>query len=446
MRAFLFSVFLISGVVVSAQTATETHSLKEWDAIAFTAFEENDKNAQQLAEQFLEATLKEPPSLYQVNAYTLLGIIHKNKGRYVSSIEFYNEALSVAESIDDQGRISACYNNIGSVYQIQENYEKALLYFKKSLAIEESLHTPLQKSIRLYNIGEVYREMDSLTLALSNFNSSLIIEKKYKNNEGIVYALLGITDIYLKLNRPTDAQISLEEAKVYLKESNIETQILFDLRSGEVFQQLGEPDKALTQLRKAKQLSEQHDFRVHLMEIYKRESEVKAALDKRKSKNSNSPKTKSFNFWWLLLTSLVIPLGWVIRSRTRKGKPTGTGENPEPNETTEPVFTLNNSKGKSLFEIEASKILCFEANDNYVIIHFLDGESHAKHMERIALRKIEDLLEAIGVTFSRVHKSFLVNPEYVHEVNGKSQAYRLKIEHLEFEIPVSRKFDISVFQ
>lgn len=180
---------------------------------AFVALESNAPNVTEKANALLEAGKEAKLPIYQINAYTILGIVNKNKGYYVTSVDYYNNALKVAEETRDEGRISACYNNIGSVHQIQEDYAKALTYYKKSLELEEKLNNPLQKSIRLYNIGEIYREMDSLSLALSNFNNSLIIEKEYKNNEGIVYALLGISDVYLQLNRPTDASISLGEAK-----------------------------------------------------------------------------------------------------------------------------------------------------------------------------------------------------------------------------------------
>lgn len=209
--------------------------LNKLDEQAFAALENNEGDVIEKANDLLEASIKYKSALHEINAYTLLGIINKNRGYYVTSVDYYNDALKVAETTKDEGRVSACFNNIGSVYQIQENYPKALFYYKKSLEIEERLKNPLQKSIRLYNIGEIYREMDSLSLALSNFNSSLIIEKENKNNEGIVYALLGIADVYLQLDRPTDVSISLDDAKKLIDENNIEVLILYYMLRGNSF-------------------------------------------------------------------------------------------------------------------------------------------------------------------------------------------------------------------
>lgn len=444
MRAFFF--FTVLFLVVGASNmmlAGEPQSLKEWDSVAFSAYESNQENVLEIADKFKDASLKEAPSIYQVNAFTLLGIINKNKGYYVSSVEYYNEALEVAIAINDQGRISACYNNIGSVYQIQENFDKALYYFKKSLDIEESLNTPLQKSIRLYNLGEVYRELDSLTLALSHFNSSLIIEKKFNNDEGIVYALLGIADIYLKLDRAADANISLEEVKPYLSKSNIETEILYNARLGEVYFLQGKLDLSLSKLRKAKKLSEKHDTKVHLMDIYEKEIEVKTAKDKQEKNTSEKDERTTSFLWYLSIPIVLITLFFIIKLNLKPNKVTPKSDQSK-TQNDSITFAIKNNKGNGQLEINISNIICFEANDNYVITHFLtDDDKKVRSMDRISLKKVSESLDELGVCFERVHKSFLINPKYVTEIKGRAQAYKLTLNHLEIEIPVSRKYDIS---
>lgn len=450
MRAFLFFILFFLSLSRVAQAQAPLDALNTLDTEAFSALESNSPKAEEKANALLTEAKRVNSALHQINAYTILGILHKNKGQYVSSVEFYNQALSIAERAGDQGRVSACYNNIGSVYQLQENYEKALFYFKKSLEIEDELKNPLQKSIRLYNLGEVYREMDSLTLALSHFNSSLIIEQKHENYEGIVYALLGISEIYLKLKRPADAGLSLDEAKKFLNKSGIETQILYHLQRGDVFLQQGKLDQAEANLDKARDLSEKNEFRIYLMDIYEKESDVKKARESQPAIKAEKRTTvRTYNFWLLILIATIIPLALLARKRRRTKKAPNSAHHEEEagaNDAAPLLFTLKNTNGKSLFKAQIEDIVCFEANDNYVIIYYLKNGRPAKSMERLTLRKVEQQLETIQKSFSRVHKSFLVNPSYVREVHGKSQAYRLRIEHLEEEVPVSRQFDISVFQ
>lgn len=108
------------------------------------------------------------------------------------------------------------------------------------------------------------------------------------------------------------------------------------------------------------------------------------------------------------------------------------------------IFHLENDNGKLLIEVKIKNIICFEANDNYVITYFLDkNEQLKKSMERISLKKIEDMLIKEEVYFKRIHKSFLINSSYISEVKGKSQAYKIELSHFDNLVPVSRSYDVN---
>ena len=132
---FLF-LFCYTSFYTISQSKKELDKL---DEIAFSAMENNDDDVIEKAQILLEKSKIHKSPIHEINAYTLLGIVNKNKGYYITSVNHYIKALSVAERIDDQGRVSACLSNIGSVYQLQENYVKALEYFQNSLEIEEKL-------------------------------------------------------------------------------------------------------------------------------------------------------------------------------------------------------------------------------------------------------------------------------------------------------------------
>lgn len=110
----------------------------------------------------------------------------------------------------------------------------------------------------------------------------------------------------------------------------------------------------------------------------------------------------------------------------------------------EKVFHLENANGKLLLEVSIQKIICFEANDNYVVTYFIKKDDEiGKSMERISLKKIEEMLKVEDVIFNRVHKSYLVNPIYVDEIKGRAQAYKLKLKHFNPLVPVSRSYNIQ---
>ena len=242
--------------------------LKELDSIAFVSLEENSSLTTERAYNLLKESEKQQAQLYKINAFTILGIVNKEKGYYVTALNHYLKALNIAESIKDQARLSACYNNIGQIYHLQQNFSKANYYYHLSLDIEDSLSNPLQKSIRFYNIGEVFNELDSLDLALTYFNNSLLIEKKAKNVDGIIYALLGISQVYIKSKRFSDAEYTLEEIYSLLTSEFLEETILFNINYGKLKKLQGKNDQAFVHYKKAESLSVNNEFRIHLPEIY----------------------------------------------------------------------------------------------------------------------------------------------------------------------------------
>ncbi len=263
-RFFVLTTATLLSFALSAQK-----DLEELDKQAFKALEEHSDQAGSLANEMLKITKENQSSKHTINAYTILGIINKDKGYYVSSLNYYLKALNAAEKQKDEGRISASLNNIGVIYQLQQNFVTAIDYFSNSLKIEEKFNNPLQKSIRYYNIGDCYKELDSFDIALSYFNNSLIIEQKYKNTEGIVYALLGIAEIYLEIGQIDNAKGILDKINVKLKGSYIEESIFYNKMLGTYFFKKNNYVEALNAYQLAENISGKHNYPIHLVEIYK---------------------------------------------------------------------------------------------------------------------------------------------------------------------------------
>lgn len=268
LRIGFFALGLFFSIGVFAQKNIQ--ELKRLDSLAFDFYEKNEtQKAEETAYLIIEKYSKTTqPSLFLINAYTLLGIINKNRGYYITSLENNIHALNIAEKNNDSGRVSACLNNIGVIYQLQSNYTQAIKYFTKSLIIEEKKKNPLQKSIRYYNIGDCYKELDSFDIALSYFNNSLIIEEKFKNNEGIVFAYLGIAEVYLGLKNEFQAKMVLDKIEGRLKSEQIEEKIIYNKLLGNYHILVKNPSEALKYLNQAELLSEKNKISSHILEVY----------------------------------------------------------------------------------------------------------------------------------------------------------------------------------
>jgi tetratricopeptide (TPR) repeat protein len=260
-------------------SANSQEKLDHLNKLAFKSLEEHSKKSEEYANQILKITKGNDSSVYSINAYTILGILNKDKGYYVSSLNYYLKALNASEKKKDLGRVSASMNNIGVLYRLQGDLKLAIDYFSKSLKIEEKLKQPLQKSIRFYNIGDCYKELDSFDLALSFFSNSLIIEQKNKKVEGEIYAFLGIAEVYLEIGQTVDAKRILDRIKNKLKESFVEESILYYKLLGKYLFKQNDTKKALEILLKAEELSEKNNFPIHLLEIHKIEIDILEKLN-----------------------------------------------------------------------------------------------------------------------------------------------------------------------
>ena len=266
-------------------------NLKKLNDQAFVALEKHSPKAVDYANEILEILKGKDTSVYSINAYTILGIINKDKGYYISSLNYYLKALDAAEKRNDQARVSATLSNIGVLYRLQGDLNLAISYFSKSLKIEDNLKNALQKSIRYYNIGDCYKEMDSFDLALTYFSNSRLIEQKYKNVQGVIYANLGISEVYLEIGQIVDAKKILDKISSRLSKEFSEESILFNKLMGVYFFKTDQLDSALSILWTSQELSKKNNFPIHLLEIYKIEISI---LEKQKNWEKVADKYKEY--------------------------------------------------------------------------------------------------------------------------------------------------------
>lgn len=150
-----------------------------------------------------------------------------------------------------------------------------------------------------------------------------------------------------------------------------------------------------------------------------------------------------YGFTIISLPFLAFVILWIIYEDI-KHKMATSDANPKNSVVTASILKIKSDKGKMMFQVDINTVLCFEANDNYVVVYHLDELNQTqKSMQRISLKKVEGLLKELSVEFKRVHKSYLINPTQIEKVDGKAQAYRVRLKHFDKDIPVSRNFKIS---
>ena len=100
------------------------------------------------------------------------------------------------------------------------------------------------------------------------------------------------------------------------------------------------------------------------------------------------------------------------------------------------VVALPNGGGET-FRVLPSEIIYIESVANYIIVaHYQNNEPHQTRL-RGALHIVEEMLQGYDFIV-HVHRAFLANINYVTEVTGNSNGYRIRMLGIDTLLPVSR--------
>lgn len=113
----------------------------------------------------------------------------------------------------------------------------------------------------------------------------------------------------------------------------------------------------------------------------------------------------------------------------------------QPAYTSAPL-TLAGSTKESI-ELHPEQLISLEACGNYVKVNYIDGDKLRQKALRATIKQIEDQLTPYPFLL-RCHRAFIINTEQIASVKGNTQGYRLVVNHLTAEIPVSRGYAKSL--
>ena len=147
----------------------------------------------QLAKE--KGTVKEMASALNERSYA-----YYIKGDLNTSTEILQQSISLFEKINEPKNLAAIQSNLGSIYIEQKQYLKAFNSFNASLKIVRDLKLKTSEARILIGIGELYLRLDELDLAMEYFDESLTIciANKISKNNQIGTLFLKKAEIYFK--------------------------------------------------------------------------------------------------------------------------------------------------------------------------------------------------------------------------------------------------------
>ncbi len=153
-----------------------------------------------------ESTTKSLQFALQINnpfllsrAYSIKGLILKNKGEYAEALANHLKSKVINDSLGQKNALASNYNDIGIVYKLMQEYDKALESYKQANAL--TLELGLKKGVvmTLNNIGTIYEAKGDNESAITYYNRALEKSIEYEIENGQAIALNNLGETYASM-------------------------------------------------------------------------------------------------------------------------------------------------------------------------------------------------------------------------------------------------------
>lgn len=102
------------------------------------------------------------------------------------------------------------------------------------------------------------------------------------------------------------------------------------------------------------------------------------------------------------------------------------------------LIKFHDSSKQLKFSVERNALLYINAEENYIRIHYLDGNVAKNYLLRSSMNSVEEMVSKAGLI--RCHRSYFVNPAHVTAVRREANgAITAEIKNTSGTVPVSKK-------
>jgi len=145
-------------------------------------------------------------------AYNDMGIIYLDHGRYAFALDFFSKGMKIRHDLNDSSGIASLYNKIGIVYQKQGRLSKALGNQMNALKIYEAMNNERWVSYCLNNIAIINLNIGNLETSLEYHEKALQIRRTLNDNYGVGASYGNIANVFEAIGKVDEAIINYEEA------------------------------------------------------------------------------------------------------------------------------------------------------------------------------------------------------------------------------------------
>ncbi|MEM7532880.1 MAG: tetratricopeptide repeat protein [Chloroflexota bacterium] len=128
-----------------------------------------------------------------------LGNVYSDLAKYERAIEFYKQALSIAQEINNRRNEGLILGNLGLVYADLGLLDRAIEYYEQALSIAQKINDRRSESNHLGNLGLAYADLGQVDRAIKLYEQALAIAQEIddRRGEGDSLGNLGLANLGL---------------------------------------------------------------------------------------------------------------------------------------------------------------------------------------------------------------------------------------------------------
>ena len=147
-----------------------------------------------------------------ISLYSTVGNLYNQKGNYLTSQNYFIDALEMSELEKDSFFIMSLSTDVSKLYEKQSQWDKVIQYSSLAIEIAEKKSIPFVKANNLRAQGLAYSKLDSASVSIDKYNRALIIFKQLNQPINIASIQLTIASILKDEEKFMYAKMYLEEA------------------------------------------------------------------------------------------------------------------------------------------------------------------------------------------------------------------------------------------
>ncbi|MDY6148911.1 MAG: ATP-binding protein [Porphyromonas sp.] len=226
-----------------------------------------------------------------VMALNSMGTNYRRLGLLDAAQDYHYRAWKISEENTDTSFVAqknrlVSLNGLGNIYMTIGNFARADSAFRKALAGEKDLGSDTGQAINYANLGAIFELQGELDSAWVYYRRSMEFNRKADNLVGISLCHNSFGSLLEKEHKYDKAIVEYEKAYSMLSSQDAWYALHSLTALARVYYSLGQTDKALVQLAKAKEIAQKVKSTEHLAdvynlyyEIYRDAKDYKQALD-----------------------------------------------------------------------------------------------------------------------------------------------------------------------